>query len=76
MLFNIFINDLADHLSKDYNIYYFTDVLAVTSKNNKETKKIIEKVDYQCAQNDMTINKDKCGILVHSQKGKKLTKTE
>ena len=73
-LFNRYINDLAQELTKIADTYYFADDLAVIVPKKRTAKKVIETVENWSCRNAMSTNKQKCGIIRWSKHRKELSK--
>ena len=65
MLFNIYINDLIITIKNNaYDVLAYADDIAVITKNYDELINTMKIIENWAENNDMNINKKKCGILV------------
>ena len=65
MLFNIYINDLIITIKNNaYDVLAYADDIAVIAKNYDELISVMKIIENWAENNDMIINKKKCGILV------------
>ena len=76
MLFNRFINDLAQELGQHphINSFYFADDLACVVKKKQHLKICITIIENWSKINRMSLKKEKCGIMRWASKHKHLKK--
>ncbi len=63
MLFDYYIDDLAQILGGRFHTFYFADDLALVCRGLLEVKRAIRLVEEWGNNNHMLLNKRKCGIF-------------
>ena len=64
-LFNVYINDLIEKLSKlrCIKVFAYADDIAITSEGKHNLEKAIDTIDTWCINNKMKLNKNKSQVL-------------